>query len=203
MFRDRSKVKGQLSVRVFTATGEQKKRTTWNSKVFLGMFNCAVRRQFQEAKDMFKYEMMLNHNIVTDQGDALIADLMAQTPAKQKLDNTNGYIDIGDGWTGTTPKANEVINTPLTTIPTVPKGMEATYPKLKGTFGNADDNVVQYRSTFTAGLINDTGIDEAGLINNVTRGSADMLAYAQITPTVDVTVSDTLQVDWEIELLGA
>ena len=140
-----------------------------------------------------------NHNIVTNQGDAMIADLMSQTPARTKVDNTNGHIQVGTGWTGTTPKANEVVNTATG----LPKVMSATYPLRKGAFGATDDNVVQYRALFAAGDLNVTGIDEAALLNHATPASADCLAYAQITPAVNVTTSDSLQVDWELTILGA
>ena len=140
-----------------------------------------------------------NHNIVTDEGDALIADLMSDSPARTKVDNTNGHIQVGTGWTGTTPKGNEGVNTATGS----PKGMSAGYPQLKGSFGATDDNVVQYRALFAAGDLNATGIDEAAILNHATPGSADCLAYAEIDPAVDVTTSDSLQVDWEITILGA
>lgn len=140
-----------------------------------------------------------NHNIVTDQGDAIIADLMAQTPVLVKLDNTNGHIQVGTGWTGTGAKANEVVNIATGT----PKVMSSGYPDLKGAFGAADDNVVQYRSLFAAGDLDATGINEVALLNNVVPASADCLAYAQIDPPVNVTLSDSLQIDWEITILGA
>lgn len=140
-----------------------------------------------------------NHNVVTDEGDAMIADLMAQTPARTKVDNTNGHIQVGTGWTGTATKANEVVNTATGS----PKIMSSGYPQQKGSFGAADDNVVQYRSFFTAGDLDETGIDEAALLNHATPASADCLAYAQITPAVDVASTDSLQVDWEITILGA
>ena len=140
-----------------------------------------------------------NHNIVTDQGDAMIADLMSQSPARTKVDNTNGHIQVGTGWTGTTPKANEVVNTATGS----PKVMSATYPLRKGSFGAADDNVVQYRALFAAGDLNANGIDEAALLNHATPASADCLAYAQIDPAVDVASTDSLQVDWEITITGA
>jgi len=143
--------------------------------------------------------MAINHNIVTDEGDALIADIMSQTPARTKVDNTNGYVDVGTGWTGTSPKTNTGVNT-FTGSPEV---MDATYPKLKGAFGAANDNVTQYRATYEAGDLNITGIDEAALINNAVRASADCLAYGQITPEVNVGTSDTLQVDWELTFLGS
>jgi hypothetical protein len=44
-----------------------------------------------------------------------------------------------------------------------------------------------------------TGIDEVALHNT----TVDNLAYAQITPAVDVTAADTLAVLWEITALGA
>lgn len=140
----------------------------------------------------------VNHNIVTDEGDALIADIMAETPAKTKVDNTNGHIAVGTGY------VSELKSVLACVTPTgSPEEMDALYPKLKGTFGNADDNVTQYRSIFEAGDLNDTGIDEASLGNNAAEASAEMLAYAQITPTVDVTTADTLQVDWEMTYTGA
>lgn len=144
----------------------------------------------------------INHNIVTNQGDALIADLMAETPARTKVDNTDGYITVGTGWTGITPKTNEAVNTPSAGSPT--KGMEATYPKLKGAFGAADDNVVQYRCIYTAGLLTGSPvINEAGLGNNAAEGAGDNLAYAEVSPTATIGASDTLQIDWELTVLGA
>ena len=151
--------------------------------------------------NQLRWMLGFNHNIITNQGDALIADQMSQTPTQTKVDNTNGYITVGTGWTGVTPKTNEAVNTPATGSPT--QAMEATYPKQKGAFGAADDNVTQYRTIFAAGELNATGIDEAGLGNNATEASGDNLSYGEITPTVDVTVADTLQVDWEHTYLGA
>ncbi len=142
--------------------------------------------------------IMVNHNIVTNEGDALIADQLAETPARNKVDNTNGHIAVGTGF------ATELKTTLALVTPTgSPEIMDATFPKLKGAFSAADDNVTQYRATFEAGDLTATGIDEAVLINNTTEAGADNMAYAEITPTVDVTASDTLQVDWELTLLGA
>jgi hypothetical protein len=76
--------------------------------------------------------------------------------------------------------------------------MDATYPVTKGAWAAADDNVIVYKATFEAADLNDTGIDEAILDNGT-----DALAYAQITPAVDVSTSDTLEVTWEITALGA
>lgn len=184
---------------IYRKHGFRKKRTTWNFLVFVTMLQCMLRAKFQEAFQVFQFEMGVNHNIVTDEGDALVADLMAQTPARTKVDNTNGHIEVGTGWTGTTPKQNTSCNTPTGN----PEVMDATYPVLKGTWGNTDDNVVQYRATFEAGDLNQTGINEAALINNSVAASGDCLAYGQITPAVDVSSTDTLQVDWELTFLGA
>jgi len=182
---DLSRIKGKLTVTVFGPDGRIKRRAPNRLQRLLGLRGGLM--------------MMVNRNIVTDEGDALIADLMSQTPARVKVDSTNGHIDVGTGWTGTSIKTQTVVNAPTGS----PEVMDTTYPKQKGAFGAANDNVVQYRSTYEAGDLNATGINEAGLINNATRGSADMLAYAQITPSVNVGTSDTLQVDWELTLLGA
>lgn len=139
-----------------------------------------------------------NYNIVTDEGDALIADIMAETPARTKVDNSNGYIEVGTGFSSETKSVLSCV-TPTGS----PEDLDATYPKLKGTWGNADDNVTQYRATFEAGDLDAVGIDEACLLNNAVAASGDALAYAEMSPTVDVTVSDTLQVDWDLTYVGA
>src|SRR3990172_6488793 len=185
MLRENSKIRGKVTATVFGPDGEIKRRPqNWFQKLF-GLVGSPM--------------ISVNHNIVTDEGDAMIADIMSETPARVKVDGTNGYIQVGTGWTGTTPKANTVLNTPTGST----ELMDSTYPKQKGAFGAANDNVTQYRVTFEAGDLNAPGIDEAALFNNATPASADLLAYAEITPTVDVTTSDTLQVDWEITYLGA
>lgn len=183
---------------IYAQHGHRKLRTSsLNGQIFSVLK--ATRFNIREILQVFKYEMAINHNVVTDEGDAMIADLCAQTPARVKVDNTNGYIQVGTGWTGTTPKSNTVLNAPTGT----PEIMDATYPKIKGAFGAANDNVTQYRSTFEAGDLNASGINEAGLANNVAPASWDLLAYGQITPAVTVGVSDTLQVDWELTFLGS
>jgi len=231
MFKDRAKITGKVTATVFTMDqegldkiqalkkkypdgkkdsrygielneivvkhGERKRRGHWNLKTLWSAIK-TTHGQIKEIRQILAYEMVINHNIVTDQGDAMIADLMAETPAKTKVDNTNGYIQVGTGWTGTTPKANETCNTGVAV-----EVMDATYPKLKGTFGNANDNVTQYRATFEAGEAEATDLDEAALLNHETPASADCLAYAELDPTTTVGASDTLQVDWEITVTGA
>lgn len=143
--------------------------------------------------------LCINHNIVTDEGDALIADLMSETPSRNKVDNTNGHIEVGTGWTGTTPKTNTSCNTPTGTL----EALDATYPKLKGAFGATDDNVTLYRATFEPGDLSVSGIDEVALLNATPVVGADCLAYAEVTPVVNMGILDTLQIDWEITYLGS
>jgi hypothetical protein len=75
------------------------------------------------------------------------------------------------------------------------------FPALKAVWGNTGDTTVTYRATFDVGSLNANGINEACLLNGNSAG-ANCLAYAQITPSVNVTASDTLQVLWEITILG-
>jgi hypothetical protein len=140
----------------------------------------------------------VNHNIVTDEGDAMIADLMAQSPTRNKVNDTNGRIAVGTGWTGTTPKQNTWLNSQTGSA----EQFDSTYPKIKGNFGEANDNVVMYRATFEAGDLDVVGINEA-VLANATTSAGDVLAYAQITPVANVSSSDTLQVDWELTFLGS
>jgi len=81
------------------------------------------------------------------------------------------------------------------------KALDSGYPTLNAVWGNNGDTTVTYRATFEAGSLNANGINEACLLNGNGTG-ANCLAYAQITPSVNVTASDTLQVLWEITILG-
>jgi len=123
---------------------------------------------------------------------------MCTTPVRTKVDNANGYIAVGTGYVSESKSAVWV---------TTPTGsaeeMDVGYPQLKDPWGTGNDNVTVYKSTFEAGELNATGINEAVLANNTTEGTADCLAYAQITPSVDVTTADTLQITWEITFTGA
>ena len=137
------------------------------------------------------------HNIVTREGDALIADALMPTQTKTKISGSTGFIQIGTGWTGNSTKTNTKCNTPTGS----PKALDNGYPALKAAWGNAGDTTITYRATFAAGALNANGINEACLLNGSGTG-ANCLAYAQITPSVNVTDSDTLQVLWEITILG-
>jgi hypothetical protein len=81
------------------------------------------------------------------------------------------------------------------------KALDNGYPALNAAWGNVGDTTVTYRATFSAGALNANGINEACLLNG-NGPSANCLAYGQITPSVNVTSSDTLQVLWEITILG-
>ena len=197
MFKsEKMKIKGRVGVRVFDVNGDlQRYPKHWFWSLFSEDVQNWARRVLKVPVGVME---VFNHNIVTDEGDAMIADLMAETPARTKVDNTNGHIEVGTGF------VSEIKTRTSCTTPTgSPEIMDASYPQLKGAWGAADDNVTQYRSTFEAGDLNDTGIDEAALLNNAVAGSADCLAYAEISPSVNVGTSDTLQVDWELTFTGS
>jgi hypothetical protein len=137
------------------------------------------------------------HNIVTREGDALIADALLASPNKAKVTSSSGYIQVGTGWTGNSTKTNTRCNTATGSM----KALDSGYPVLKAAWGSTGDTTVTYRATFAAGALNANGINEACLLNG-NSGSANCLAYAQITPAVNVTSSDTLQILWEITILG-
>jgi len=139
------------------------------------------------------------HNIVTDQGDALIADIMSQTPARVKLDNTHCYTICGTAYSGTGAKQQIWVHTPTGSA----QLQDATYPKQGGSWGAANDNVTQYRVTFAPGAFGSVTINEAAMASGATSGAGDCLSYGQVSPAASVTALDSLQIQWEITYLGA
>jgi hypothetical protein len=137
------------------------------------------------------------HNIVTREGDALIADALLASPTKPKVGSGSGFIQVGTGWTGNSTKTNTRCNAATGNM----QALDGGYPALKAAWGNTGDTTITYRATFAAGTLNANGINEACLLNG-NEATAHCLAYAQITPSVNVTASDTLQVLWEITILG-
>ena len=138
-----------------------------------------------------------HYNIVTREGDALIADALLASPTKAKVTSSSGFIQIGTGWTGNSTKTNTRCNTATGSM----KALDSGYPALKAAWGSTGDTTITYRATFAVGSLTANGINEACLLNG-NGSTANCLAYAQITPAVNVTASDTLQVLWEITILG-
>jgi hypothetical protein len=78
--------------------------------------------------------------------------------------------------------------------------MATGYPQLQAIFPNA---ALTYSVTFPAGSLNASNINEAALTNGAVSGTAQCLAYAQISPAVNVTSADTLALTWTITFLGS
>jgi hypothetical protein len=172
-----------VTVRVFDKDGNIKRRMPgWLGRLFRLQGRLYVQRF---------------HNIVTREGDALIADALLASPTKAKVSSSSGYIQVGTGWTGNSTKTNNRCNTATGSMKTLDSG----YPALKAAWGSTGDTTITYRATFAAGALNANGINEACLLNGNATASIS-LAYAQITPAVNVTSSDTLQIQWEITILG-
>ncbi len=181
--KDKIKIRGRVTVKVLDENGNVKQ----------GKPNF-IRRMFhlQGRKMITKH-----HNIVTREGDALIADALLASPTKPKVLSSSGFISVGTGWTGNSAKTNTRCNVPIGSM----KALDANYPAKKAAWGSTGDTTVIYRATFGAGTLNANGINEACLLNGNST-TANCLAYAQITPAVNVTTSDTLQILWEITILG-
>jgi hypothetical protein len=181
--KDKLKVRGMVTVRVFDKNGDVKKRPP-----------NFIQRIFGLAPSPM---ISKHHNIVTREGDAMIADALMPTPTKTKVSSASGYIQVGTGWTGNSAKTNTRCNSPAGTM----EGLDSGYPALKAPWGSVGDTTLTYRATFEAGDLNANGINEAALLNGNTA-AALCLAYAQITPSANVTSTDTLQIVWEITILG-
>lgn len=181
---DKAGIRGKIVATVLTPEGEVKRypQTWWERMLGIA------------GKPM----VSINHNIVTNDGDALIADLMCNTPAKQKFNTANSFIQVGTGYTA----ATKTSTTCLVAAAAV-QSMDPAYPKIKGAYGAANDNVVQYRSLFAAGCLSTDGLDEVCLINASNTATGSVMAYAQITPVINIATVDTLQLDWELTVTGA
>jgi hypothetical protein len=181
--KDRIKIKGMVTIQVLDEHGKVKRRSPGLLRRLFGLRGKLLLQEF--------------HNIVTREGDALIADALLPAPTKTKVTSASGFIQIGTGWTGNSTKTNTRCNTATGSM----KALDAGYPVLKAAWGSTGDTTITYRATFPEGTLNVNGINEACLLNG-SSGTANCLAYAQITPVVNVTESDTLQVLWEITILG-
>ena len=181
--RDRLRIKGRVTVRVLDKDGNVKRRAPgWLGRLL------KLRGRLMEC---------CHHNIVTREGDALIADALLAVPARNKVTSSSGFIQVGTGWSGNGTKTNNRCNAPIGGM----KALDSGCPALKTAWGNAGDTTVIYRATFEVGALDAAGINEAALLNGNEAG-ANCLAYAELTPSVNVTSSDTLQVLWEITILG-
>jgi len=192
-----AKIKGKVTASVYRfPVGQEKEMLAFRDDL-------AQKNDLKGIKyfnKLYLKAQAVNHNIVTDEGDALIADLMSNTPVRTKITASTGYILVGTNWTGTTPKTNGWVNT----ITGSPKALEAGYPMLKGAWGAANDNVTQYRAIFAAGAFGSVTINEAAITShNTDIAATSCLAYAQVTPAVAITAADTLQIDWELTFLGS
>jgi hypothetical protein len=181
--KDKIKINGQVTVQVLDKDGNIKRRKPGFLRRLFGLQGRQI--------------VTRNHNIVTREGDALIADALLASPTRTKVTSASGFIQIGTGWTGNSTKNNTRCNTPTGSM----MALDSGYPVLKATWGNTGDTTLTYRATFAAGALNANGINEACLLNGNST-SANCLAYAQINPSVNVTASDTLQILWEITILG-
>ncbi|WP_461257724.1 hypothetical protein [Treponema sp. R80B11-R83G3] len=181
--KDRIKIRGRVTVQVFDCNGKLKRHSPGLFRRLLGLQG--------------KYMVQEYHNIVTREGDAMIADALLVSPTKTKVSSASGYIQVGTGWTGNSTKTNTRCNTPTGSM----KALDANYPALSAAWGNTGDTTLTYRATFAAGNLNANNINETCLLNG-NGSSANCLAYAQINPSVNVTASDTLQIVWEITILG-
>lgn len=155
-------------------------------------------RLYDENQNL-KYESE-NHNIITDEGDAYIADLLSINPTRVKIGTDNCFIPVGTGWTGTATKQNGWVNTQVG----IAQAIDSNYPRVKGLYGEVDDNVLQFQVTYPQGSLNFTGINEAALTSHSSDiGANTTIAYAQISTPVNVSTTDILIITWELTFAGA
>lgn len=144
-------------------------------------------------------EEKITHNIITTQGDAYIADLLSLVPVRQKINATNCFIVVGTGYTGLDTKNRTWVLTQTGSA----KAVDTGYPQTGAAWGEIGQNQLNFQFTYALGSLSATGINEAALVSAFTETSATTcLAYAQI-PSVNVAISDSLQIFWTITFLGS
>jgi len=182
MFREKTGIRGKVTAIVYDKDGNIKRRKP---------------NFYQKLRGLPGDPMVsINHNLVTNEGDAVFAQSLATTPGIDLPTNANAQIGVGTGYTSTT-KGTTGLTTPTGSY----EAMDATYPLQKGAFGAANDNVLVFKSTFEAGDLDSSGIDEVALRNS--SSNDHNIAYAEITPAISVTTADTLAITWEMTFLGA
>ena len=182
--RSKSKLKGIVRVCVIAPDGSIKRHEPSLFRRLLGL----------PGKPMISR----HHNTVTRQGEGLIANLLLASPSQTKITAESGFIQLGTGWTGNSPKTNTRCNTPTGSM----EALDSGYPITMAAFGYSGDNIIQYRASFEAGKLNASGINEACLLNG-NSAEAISLAYAQVSPAATVTSVDTLRIDWAITFSGS
>ena len=88
-----------------------------------------------------------NHNIITAQGDGLIADMFLTPPTKTRFDNAHSYIVVGTGFSGVSVPKNQ---TWVAVQTGTPQPMASGFPQLAGAFPNAS---LTYSVFFPAGSL--------------------------------------------------
>lgn len=139
-----------------------------------------------------------HHNVITREGEALIAYNLSET-YRTKVIPSMGHIQLGTGWTGVNTKENRRCNTST--------GEEWRYLEydsaiLKAPFGETGDNVLIYTARYPPGFITVQGINEACLLTNNSGMLPNCFAYGQITPALNLTNTDILQIVWEVTIGG-
>jgi hypothetical protein len=87
------------------------------------------------------------HNIVTREGDAIIADALLASPTKTKVSSSSGYIQVGTGWTGNSTKTNNRCNNPTGAM----KALDEGYPVLKAAWGTTGGQYLSLPGYFCGG----------------------------------------------------
>jgi hypothetical protein len=104
-----------------------------------------------------------------------------------------GYIQVGTGWTEGR-KLNAQCNRPAGGI----QRLDGGYPNWAVPGSGREGTTVVYRATFPAGSLHARGINEVCLLDR--NDTSDCLAYAHISPAVNISFGDTLQILWEIAI---
>ena len=139
--KSKYQIKGMVRVCVIGPDGQVKRyKPTWWRRLFGLPGRPMINRR---------------HNTVTRQGEGLIANLLLAAPVYAKVVAGSGFIQVGTGWTGSSPKTNTRCNSPTGNM----EALDSGYPVTVASFGATGDNTLRYRASFEAGKLNANGIN--------------------------------------------
>lgn len=175
-------VRGMVKAIVYDKDGNiKRKKQNWIQKLF----------RIPGKQMIYKH-----HNNLTTVGEAMIADCLANASVLQKLEYGHGYIQVGTGWTGNSPKLNTKCNTPGGIA-----AIEEDYPEVQAHFGSEGQNILINKASFPAGSLVLQNINECALLNG-NGDDALCFAYATLEEPCSISSADSLTIYWYITFIG-
>jgi hypothetical protein len=159
---------------------------------------CIVKNSFDVDEQNWNKEWMYTHNVVTNDGDIYYAKQGANEThaANEDFGDVTARMELRTG--AASPAKGDTYTNVTTPITASRKVLDTSYPKTNDT-GDSDNtgdgvDVVSYRTSWTTGDFNSTGIIGGCIHENASpTASTKLLTHWSIT-SFDKTSNDTLKI---------